>query len=63
MYFNYARNCIPLYAKTNDGVALKTIQYCYWEAVELNPLEFFHYANRLNGDYLKRITDISQARQ
>ncbi len=55
-YFNIARNHIPKYADTNDKQSLKIIQYCYWQAIKNNPLEYEHYARRLNGQYLKRIS-------
>ncbi len=54
VYFNISRNCIPSYADRGENLAL--MQWAYWKSVELNPLEFVHYANRLNGDYIKRIS-------
>ena len=53
-YFDIARHYIPSYSDRGENLAL--MQSAYWKAVEANPLEFTHYANKLNGDYLKRIS-------
>lgn len=54
IYFNEARKCVPAYAEC--GEYLREMQFLYWEAVRCNPLEAQNYAEKLNGDYIRRIT-------
>lgn len=55
MYFDRARKVIHSYALRGEG--MKYIQWAYWEAIRLNPLEFYNYEHLLNKTYMQVIQE------
>ncbi len=60
IYFDIARNQVVDYATKNE---YQKLNWAYWKAIEMNPLEFVNYANILNGNYIRLIQEDYERRK